>query len=149
MQPDEPVTELLSAAGVAAPGWLRRVTLQAAGSPPPPGLNEAVEEMVAVQSVRLRGELEALLRTDVDEQRTNPLSLFRSAVDAPTRLLQRFEIAPPPPDAFAGERFPDDPYRLGPATWSDIDPALHEPGLTWGAWKALTVLRRRRHEGLR
>jgi hypothetical protein len=40
-------------------------------------------------------------------------------------------------------------FGLGPASWTDVDPELHEPGITWGAWKAMTVLRRRRDEGLR
>jgi hypothetical protein len=38
---------------------------------------------------------------------------------------------------------------LGPATWSDVHPDLQEPGLAWGAWKAMVVLRRRRDEGRR
>ena len=31
----------------------------------------------------------------------------------------------------------------------DVDPALHEPGIVWGAWKAKTILDRRRAEGHR
>jgi hypothetical protein len=34
-------------------------------------------------------------------------------------------------------------YGLSPATWTDVDPDLHEPGIVWGAWKAKTVLDRR------
>jgi hypothetical protein len=52
-------------------------------------------------------------------------------------------------DDFQRERFPDDVYDLAPATWSDLDPALHDPGITWGAWKAKIVLDRRRAEGKR
>ena len=66
-----------------------------------------------------------------------------------TELLQRRGVAPPPSDDFAASRFPDDPYRLGPATWADVDDELHLPGLTWGAAKAMTVLQRRRDEGRR
>jgi hypothetical protein len=39
-------------------------------------------------------------------------------------------------DKFSRERFPDDVYDLTPATWSDVDPALQELGITWGAAKA-------------
>jgi putative CocE/NonD family hydrolase len=45
--------------------------------------------------------------------------------------------------------FPDDAYDLGPASFADIDPSLHEPGLMWGAAKAHVHLARRRAEGLR
>jgi hypothetical protein len=40
-------------------------------------------------------------------------------------------------------------YDLSPATWGDVDESLQEPGLIWGAWKAKTVLERRRAEGRR
>ena len=52
-------------------------------------------------------------------------------------------------DEFEERAFPDDVYRLSPATWSDVDPSLHEPGIIWGAYKAKTVLDRRRAEGKR
>jgi hypothetical protein len=146
-----PASDLLATARRVVPGWLRRITLAAA--------NRAdidreqffaeLDAVVTAETERVLAALEGLLATDVDEQRTNPLTLFRDAVRAPTELLARHGVAPPSPDAFATSRFPSDLYRLGPATWSDIDPALHEPGITWGAWKAITVLRRRREEGLR
>lgn len=149
VQPDDPPARLLRAARAVIPSWLHRVTMQAVAGPPPAGLVDDVDALVATESERLAGELETLLRTDVDEQRTNPLSLFRAAVGPSTELLRRHDVAPPLEDTFIARRFPGDPYRLGPATWSDIDPSLHEPGLAWGAWKAMTVLRRRREEGLR
>ncbi|MAT04847.1 MAG: hypothetical protein CL424_07375 [Acidimicrobiaceae bacterium] len=108
-----------------------------------------LDRVVAETAADLLAALERLLATDVDEQRTNPLSLFRGAVAAPTELLRAHEVPAPPIDRFAEEHFPDDPYRLGPATWTDIDDSLQTPGLTWGAWKAMTVLQRRRDEGLR
>lgn len=141
----------MSTAAEVTPGWLRRITLQAARSG---GLGDgvpmaALDAMVESESRRVVRALTDLLAEDVDRQRTNPLSLFRDAIAAPTALLQSIGATPPPLDPFASERFPDDVYRLGPADWNDIDPRLHAPGLTWGAWKAMTVLRRRRDEGLR
>lgn len=89
-------------------------------------------------------DLADLLATDVDAQRTTPLSLLRASTVPVSELVDRH--APAGVDAVAG-RGGRDP--VGPATWSDVDPALHVPGLTWGAWKAMTVLARRRDEGLR
>jgi hypothetical protein len=150
-EPPEPAQWLLDASRRLAPTWLLRATVAAARrggvvmAPDDPELaamvDSAVEELLA--------DLASLLATDVDEQRTNPLSLFRRAVASPTELLLRRGARPPAIDRFAAERFPDDVFGLGPASWSDVDPELHEPGITWGAWKAMTVLRRRREEGLR
>jgi hypothetical protein len=142
---------LLDTTRRVAARWLRRVTVEAATrggvsiSTDDPELSAVVGDAVD----RLLTDLETLLDTDVDEQRTNPLSIFRAAVGGPTAFLVRRGATPPVADGFTSTHFPDDVFGLGPASWSDIDPELHEPGITWGAWKALTVLRRRRDEGLR
>lgn len=151
VQPDEPPADLLAVARDVVPAWLRRITVAAASADGEPGaeLVAAIDAMVDESADRLLADLATLLATDVDEQPTNPLSVLRAGIAAPTALLRAHGVPVPPPDPFAAERFPDDVYRLGPATWADIDPAMHEPGLTWGAWKAMTVLRRRRDEGLR
>jgi hypothetical protein len=52
-------------------------------------------------------------------------------------------------DDFKQHAFPDDTYDLSPATWSDVAESVQEPGLVWSAWKAKTVLDRRRAEGRR
>jgi hypothetical protein len=76
-----------------------------------------------------------LLAADIDDQRTTPLSLLRGAVRYPTAVLE-----------VAGEQqerlFPDDVYDLAPATFADVDPALAEVGLAWGAAKAFEHLQR-------
>ena len=89
-------------------------------------------------------ELEALLAADVDAQQTNPLSVLRAATRYPTDVLARHGVHPARRDDFAARAFPADVYGLSPATWADIDESLVEPGLVWGAWKAMTVLGRRR-----
>ena len=43
---------------------------------------------------------------------------------------------PSPATSSLRRNFPDDVYDLSPATFADVDPALHEPGLVWGAAKA-------------
>ena len=89
-------------------------------------------------------ELRELLERDIDDQRTNPLSVLRDAVRFPTAVLRVAGVPPVVRDDFKERAFPDDIYDLAPATWRDVDETLHEPGLVWGAWKAGEHLRRRR-----
>lgn len=90
--------------------------------------------------------LRHLLQTDVDAQRSNPLSLLRAAVVYPTGVLADAGVPDVVRDADAERLFPDDRYDLSPGSFSDIDPSLHEPGLVWGAAKAHVVLARRRRD---
>jgi hypothetical protein len=90
-----------------------------------------------------------LLDTDVDEQRGNPLAIVRSLVRYPTGVLRAAGARPVERDEFSQRSFPDDDYDLTPASFDDVDPALHEPGLVWGAAKAHVHLARRRREGRR
>lgn len=149
VQHPEQAADLLAAATSVAPGWLRRITERAcrdAGVDPTEFADE-VADVVDTAAARLVADLTTLLTTDVDAQRTTPLSLCRAATAGPTRLLADHGVVPRGDVARAGAT--DDPYGLAPAAWVDVDPSLHEPGLRWGAWKAMTVLRRRRDEGLR
>lgn len=107
---------------------------------------EAGERARAELMPRLRT---LLLDTDVDEQRTTPLALLRSAVRYPTEVLREAGVAPLHRDAFAERNFPDDTYDLTPASFDDLDPSLHDPAIEWGAAKAYTHLARRRREGRR
>ena len=89
-------------------------------------------------------QLRRLLDTDVEAQRTNPLSVLRQATLYPTEVLRAAGVPEVRRDPFRERSFPDDVYDLAPATWSDIDESLQEPGLMWSAWKAGEHLRRRR-----
>jgi len=91
----------------------------------------------------------ALLAADIDEQRSGPLALVRRAVAHPTEVLRAAGVPPVARDQFAARAFPEDVYDLSPATFADLDPALHEPGIVWGAAKAHVHLARRRAEGRR
>ena len=149
-QASDPSIDLLSTAARVTGPWLRRSVAAIAArhgvrSDDWRDLDAAVT--VATEGILTR--LRDLLATDVDEQRTNPLSIYRSGVAPITDLLERHDVPAPSGDRFAADHFPDDPYRLGPASWVDVDPDLHMPGLVWGAWKAKTVLDRRRAEGRR
>jgi hypothetical protein len=146
---DLPVRELLDVLDAVVPSWLRRCVERAvtAAGRDVAELESALTEMVDREAPRIVAQLEQLLMTDVDEQRSNPLSVLRAAIAAPTALLEAYGVPALARDRFASESFPDDVYGLGPATWSDVDDRLAEPGVVWGAWKAMTVLRRRRGEG--
>jgi hypothetical protein len=143
---------LAEAIEAALPGWVERSVARVAsaywGAVP-----EEVRAAAAAAGERARAEVGrevgALLATDVDDQRSNPLSLLRGAVRYPTAVLREAGVPPVARDEFAEQAFPDDIYDLAPATWRDVDESLQEPGIAWGAWKAKTVLDRRRSEGLR
>ena len=109
----------------------------------------SVHETADVVSSRLLRDLDRLLETDPDDQRSNPLALIRDALSEPSDVLSHLGAQPVPRDEFARNANPGDIFGMAPATWSDIDERLHEPGLKWGAWKAATILMRRREEGLR
>ena len=86
----------------------------------------------------------ALLLADVDHQATGPLAVLRQAVRFPTEVLADAGVGAVVRDEFEERAFPDDVYGLAPASFADLDPALHELGLVWGAAKAHVVLARRR-----
>ncbi len=98
---------------------------------------------------RVVPEVRRLLELDVDEQRANPLAVIRAAVAVPTEVLRGAGVPPVRRDEFAERSFPNDAYDLSPAAFADVDPALHEPGIVWGAAKAHVILARRRREGKR
>lgn len=143
---------LADAVDRALPGWtVRVVEARCAGA----GITvdddvhhraEAAGEQVRVEA---SSAVRTLLRRDVDDQPTTPLALLRGAVAAPTRLLRELGVPPVERDEFESASFPDDVYGLSPQNFADIDPALHEPGLQWGAAKAYVILARRRAEGRR
>ena len=146
-----PPAELLAAARATVPVWLTRCVERVANAQglEAAGLAESTSIMVERTAAETLSRLAALLGTDVDEQRANPLDILRDAISGPTAVLRAAGAQPVARDRFAEERFPDDVFDLTPATWADIDESLAEPGLTWGAWKAAMVLTRRREEGLR
>jgi len=139
---------LADAVEAALPSWVARAVATRA-----PLLTAEVRAAAADAGARAAADLgprlRALLATDVDEQRGNPLALLREAVRYPTEVLRCAGAPAPPRDPFAERAFPDDVYGLAPATWADVDPGLHERGIVWGAAKAHVVLARRRREGRR
>lgn len=142
---------LSDAVEAALPRWLTRVVAQRwrewrLEEPPPEVIAAATAAGARVQA-ELGAALRALLATDVDAQTTNPLALIRRAVPDATAVLAEHGVPPVRRDAHAVRLFPDDVYDLTPASFADLDEAVHEPGLVWGAAKAHIILRRRRDEG--
>jgi hypothetical protein len=136
----------------AIPGWIDRLVrgvLDAQGI----AIDEPLTERIAAAGRAAHAEgaprTRALLAADVDVQRGNPLSVLRGLVPHATAVLRAAGAHPVARDEFSERNFPDDDYDLTPASFADVDPVLHEPGITWGAAKAHVHLARRRREGKR
>jgi hypothetical protein len=103
--------------------------------------DQAGRAAVAEVGPRLR----RLLATDIDRQWTNPLSLVRAAVSFPTAVLREAGVPEVVRDPFDEASFPDDVYALTPFNFAEVDPALEDVGIRWGAAKAREHLAR--HSG--
>jgi hypothetical protein len=143
---DEHSAVLADAIEDVLPGWVERSVATVLASEGV-DVGDGVRADAAAAGRRAAAEVgeavRRLLETDIDEQRSTPLTLLRGAVRYPTEVLRRAGVVP------SGERddvkvrlFPDDVYDLSPATFTDVDPRLTEPGLVWGAAKAYEHLRR-------
>jgi hypothetical protein len=149
---DDYAGQLADAVDAVVVPWLTRLVAEAARRATgavAPALAADATAMAASEGPRVAAKMRALLALDVEQQPTNPLSVLRDAVGGPTEVLRRHGVPAPRREEFAAERFPADVYALSPATWADVDPSLQEPGLLWGAWKAGTILQRRRDAGMR
>lgn len=144
-------TALADAIEAALPGWVercvRRLHLAYHGTEPAPALLDAARVAGSTARAEVSPTIRRLLASDIDDQKTNPMSILRAAVRYPTEVLAAAGIPPVERDEFSARSFPDDDYALTPASFADIDPAVHEPGLIWGAAKAHVHLRRRRGGG--
>ena len=89
----------------------------------------------------------ALLATDVDAQQSNPLHVLRASTKSATQLLRTFGATPARRDEYEVRAMPDDVFAIGPLTWRDLGEEVHDAGISWGAWKAATILTRRRADG--
>jgi hypothetical protein len=129
----------------AIPTWvvgsIQRIMMAWAGRIPP-----VVAEAAEAAGQRALSDtgtaVRALLMSDIDDQRTTPLALLRRAVRYPTEVLRSAGVPPVERDRFSIEAFPDDDYDLSPTSFADVDPALAEAGIAWGAAKAFAHKRR-------
>lgn len=139
---------LVAAIEVALPAWVQRCVADRwtafHGGEPPPEVLDAARDAAAAAVGQVLPQLRELLARDVAAQTANPLALLRRAVLHPTRVLEASGVPPVQRDAQAERMFPDDLYDLVPGAFADLDPAVHDPGLHWGAAKAHVLMRRRR-----
>lgn len=139
---------LADAVDATLAGWVERAVVARwsawHGAPAPAEVEARAQAAGERARAELIPELRALLDTDVDAQRANPLAIVRRAVPHATAVLRDAGVPPVERDARAEHLFPDDAYDLTPATFGDLDPSVHEPGLVWGAAKAHVLLARRR-----
>lgn len=143
-------SELAAAVEAAVPAWIERLVLGRirdwngeVGAEATAAAVGAAEAARADVVPRMR----ALLEADIDAQRGNPLELLRAATRHAHVALADLGVPGVTRDDFSERSFPEDEYDLMPATWADVDPSLHELGLTWGAAKAYVHMARRRAEG--
>lgn len=153
--PDVEVTEtysraLLEAVIAGTPGWIDRamtaVIAEQRGvtsAQDRQRIDSAVESVV--RTVRMR--LSQLLALDVDAQNMNPLAVLRGSTSAATEALREMGLHEVQRDEYDRTSLPDDDFAIGPFAWRDLGEDAHEAGITWGAWKAATILSRRREEG--
>ncbi|MDQ6928336.1 MAG: hypothetical protein M3159_06695 [Actinomycetota bacterium] len=138
---DEHATALYESVVAAVPGWIERSVRRFLGAPDPEVMKAATEAGLLAQA-DVAFKLRALLDADIDEQTTTPLTIVRAAAGQATAVLAAAGVAPVQRDEAQRRLFPDDPYDLAPAVLGDIDPALTQVGLVWGAHKAMTHLQR-------
>jgi hypothetical protein len=142
--------ELADRVAATVPGWIERLVLDRVRDwSGHVSAEVAAQAVVAAEAARhdVVPRMRTLLSADIDRQTANPLELLRGATRHAHDALARIGVPSVARDDFARRSFPGDSYDLMPATWSDVDPSLHEIGLTWGAAKAYVHKARRRAEG--
>lgn len=138
--------EALRAGLVAHTGnWVEQVIVAHVG----PDRSPAIVASLMTDVDQALVDVGALLATDIDAQRANPLAMIRSLVAPITAALSDAGVASVNRDPDAQRLFPNDLFDLTPGAFSDVHPDLHMPGLAWGAAKAHVHIQRRRAEGMR
>lgn len=138
--------ELASAIESHLQGWITGSILQRAQQAGVV-LDADARERATQAGQRCRDEvgpkIRALLTSDIDDQRSTPLVLLRSATSFATEVLADWGVPHTDRDAYELRAFPLDIYGLSPASLADVHESLAEPGVVWGAAKA--YLHRKRH----
>lgn len=132
--------------------WVERVVAEravAAGAPLDGALIAAARRAGEAARAEVGPQVRALLETDVDAQRRGPLELVRLASVHASQVLREAGVPPVERDDMARRLHPDDEHDLVIASFADLDPAVGQLGIVWGAAKAHVILARRRRQGLR
>ena len=154
-QPDVPeldpyVQDLYVAVNNAVPAWISsRVSEIASSSCDVRSVEftSALVDVVEKTFQEVSKNLFSLLATDVDIQQSNPLHILRTSTNSATQMLQGLRVSEAQRDEYEVRAMPDDIFAIGPLTWRDLGEDVHEAGISWGAWKAATILTRRRADG--
>lgn len=140
---DEYSQTLIETAERVTPGWINRLVAQRVSQNDE--IRAATDEAADRATEFVVARLTHLMLQDVDEQVSTPLAIMRETTKFPTQVLIDAGAQPVERDDQARKLFPEDVYDLVPANWGDIDEALVEPGLAWGAAKVMA--HRLRHGG--
>ena len=139
--------QLADAVDAVIAAWVERciaLRVEQAGLVVTPQLRQSAVRAGEAARGEVAPRLRALLETDIDAQSTTPLAILRRAVDYPTSVLREAGIPTVSRDRFSETNFPADVYDLTPSKFADVDPSLADPGLAWGASKAMAHLQRHR-----
>lgn len=145
---DKEAAALADAIEAALPAWVERSVarmMTAWNGEADDAVRAAAVEAGRRAAAEVAPQVRELLEADIDDQHTTPLSLLRAAVRYPTAVLEGAGVPPVQRDEHQERLFPDDVYDLAPATFADVDPALVDAGMAWGAAKAFEHLQR--HKG--
>jgi hypothetical protein len=154
-QPDilelEPYAQdLYSAVNSAVSAWITSRVVEIAARSCDVGSAEFVAKSAEVAQSTLQlvqQNLFSLLATDVDAQQSNPLHILRTSTTSATQMLQGLGVPEAQRDEYEVRAMPNDVFAIGPLTWRDLGEEVHDAGISWGAWKAATILTRRRADG--
>lgn len=142
---DERSARLIQVAESVTPQWAKSLIDRFTGSSLAPVSEDPRAAIIESVTIQTLSGLRQLLALDPEQQRTNPLTVFRRATAVITAHLEELHIPPVRRDEFEQRSFPEDIYGLYPATWADISEELVEPGLEWGAWKAAVIISRHKN----
>ena len=140
-QPDVPeldpyVQDLYVAVNNAVPAWISS------------RVSEIASSSCDVRSVEFTSALADVVEKTFQEVSKNLFSLLATDVDAQqSQMLQGLRVPEAQRDEYEVRAMPDDVFAIGPLTWRDLGEEVHEAGISWGAWKAATILTRRRADG--
>ncbi len=141
-------TQLVDAAKAAVPRWIEQQISQRLPDPIDKQTSQQIQQLAAEASTHIVAELEILVFTDIDQQRTTPLSILRQLVSTVTEVLDKHDTQRPRRDSQKAALYPDDIYDVTPANFAAFGADMHEAGIAWGAAKAYEHLHRRRQEAL-
>ncbi len=142
-------TALADAVDAALPGWVERAVAFIAAAwfgSVPDEIAAAARDAGRRAAEEVGSSVRDALLADPDRGGPNPLAVLRDAIRFPTAVLREADVPPVERDPFVEDRFPDDDYDLVPSSFADLDPALHDLGLAWGAARAF-VHRARHRDG--